>query len=199
MAVLPQTQCGRCGFAGCRPYARALREGQVASNRCPPGGDYTRLALAHLLGHAALDPDRDRPPEGRLRVTIDPHRCIGCARCLPACPVDAIVGAPGQLHAVIASACTGCGLCLPPCPADCFVLSPAPTASEGPWRERTLTEARAARQRTARKQRRQAAPRGERPALARDRMRREIREAIQRVADKRGWQTAVRPRRISGD
>ncbi len=197
MAVLPQTQCGRCGFPGCRPYARALLRGTTSPNRCPPGGEYTRLALSAQLQCAPPDWPPGLGPESRTRVAIDPARCIGCARCLPACPVDAIVGALGQLHAVIASECTGCGLCLPPCPADCFTVLPHPGPDCGPWPDRSTEEARRARWRHARSRRRAAKrARPESARGARERKRAEIREALERVRRKRGWQGGARDRKI---
>jgi electron transport complex protein RnfB len=124
--LLPQTQCTRCGYAGCRPYADAVADGTADINRCPPGGESTISALAALLGRAALPLDPAVGPPTPLQVAfIDESRCIGCARCLPACPVDAIVGAKRMMHTVIAGHCTGCELCLPPCPVDCIVLRPA--------------------------------------------------------------------------
>ena len=126
-ALLPQTQCGQCRFPGCRPYAEAIADGSADIDRCPPGGDATVRALAQLLDR---EPRRVDPTYGvtkeALVAWIDEDRCIGCALCLPACPVDAIVGAPHYLHTVIRDECTGCELCLPPCPVDCIELRPAP-------------------------------------------------------------------------
>ena len=125
-ALLPQTQCTRCGYAGCRPYAEALAAGAAKPDQCPPGGDHTAAALAALLGLAAggVDPayGREAPPQVAV---IDEAACIGCAKCLPACPVDAIVGARRMLHTVITAECSGCELCLPPCPVDCITLVPS--------------------------------------------------------------------------
>jgi electron transport complex protein RnfB len=128
-ALLPQTQCTRCGQPGCLPYAEAIVRGDAEVNRCAPGGDATAAALAALLGREALplDPAVGPPTPPQVAV-IDESRCIGCARCLPACPVDAIVGAKRLMHTVIAAQCTGCELCLPPCPVDCIELRPAVTA-----------------------------------------------------------------------
>ncbi len=128
-ARLPQTQCAQCGYPGCLPYARAIANGE-AINKCPPGGDETINALARLLGREALPLDGSLKPAPNQVAVIDESRCIGCARCLPACPVDAIVGAPRQMHTVIEAQCTGCELCLPPCPVDCIELVPTTQLSE---------------------------------------------------------------------
>jgi electron transport complex protein RnfB len=121
--LLPQTQCTRCGYAGCRPYAEALAAGQADIDQCPPGGAVTAAALAALLGRAPKPVNPVHGVEGPPRVAvIDEAVCIGCAKCLPACPVDAIVGARRQLHTIIAAECSGCELCLPPCPVDCITM-----------------------------------------------------------------------------
>ncbi len=136
-ALLPQTQCRRCDFDGCRPYAQALADGAAPINRCPPGGAAGIAALAVLL-HAEplpLDPacGTERDPGVAF---IDAAACIGCARCLPPCPVDAIIGAQRYLHTVLESHCNGCELCIASCPVDCIVMRPrapgglAPTATE---------------------------------------------------------------------
>jgi len=126
-ALLPQTQCRRCGFDGCRPYADALARGQTALNRCPPGGRHVIARLAELLGlpELPLDPDcgNECPP---LVALIDEQACIGCAQCLDDCPTDAIVGARKRMHTVIAADCSGCELCLPSCPVDCIHMAAAP-------------------------------------------------------------------------
>ncbi|MBW8369118.1 MAG: electron transport complex subunit RsxB [Arenimonas sp.] len=123
--LLPQTQCGQCNYPGCRPYAQAIAAGEADINQCPPGGEAGVRALAELLGREAkpLNPDNGevKPPVVALIVEDD---CIGCTKCILACPVDAIVGAAKQMHTVIADLCTGCELCLPPCPVDCIVLVP---------------------------------------------------------------------------
>ena len=120
-ALLPQTQCGQCSFAGCRPYAEAIVDGQADINQCPPGGEPTIRALADLLSREAkpLNPENGEEKPTTVAV-IDEDTCIGCTLCIQACPVDAIVGGPKQMHTVIASECTGCDLCLEPCPVDCI-------------------------------------------------------------------------------
>ena len=124
-ALLPQTQCTRCGFAGCRPYAEAIERGEAGINQCPPGGAATILSLSRLLGRepVALDPAHGTEREPTV-AWIDESLCIGCARCLPPCPVDAIVGAARQMHTVLVELCTGCELCIAPCPVDCITLVP---------------------------------------------------------------------------
>jgi electron transport complex protein RnfB len=127
-ALLPQTQCGQCGYPGCRPYAQAIAAGNAGINQCPPGGAATIRALADLLGREPVPLDHshgvEKPP---VLARIDEQRCIGCTLCIQACPVDAIVGAPKLMHTVVAEACTGCELCLPPCPVDCIdLVEPAP-------------------------------------------------------------------------
>jgi electron transport complex protein RnfB len=122
-ALLPQTQCRRCGFEGCRPYAEALAGGETSINRCPPGGIPVMQALAGLLGTypMPLDPScgREGPPRVARIVEAD---CIGCAKCIDVCPTDAIAGARKWLHTVIAADCSGCELCLPACPVDCILM-----------------------------------------------------------------------------
>ncbi len=124
-ALLPQTQCTRCGYAGCRPYAAAIATGEADINQCPPGGDATIHALAVRLGRnfKPLNPANGVATPPRVAV-IDEERCIGCAKCLPACPVDAIVGAQRFMHTVLSAQCNGCELCLPPCPVDCIEMRP---------------------------------------------------------------------------
>lgn len=124
--LLPQTQCGRCSYPGCRPYAEAITRGEAGINQCPPGGEEGIRALADLLGREPLGLN---PENGELKpamvAVIDEQVCIGCTLCIQACPVDAILGATRQMHTVIAAECTGCELCLPPCPVDCIELAPA--------------------------------------------------------------------------
>lgn len=128
-AVLPQTQCGECGYPGCLPYAEALVHGQARIDRCPPGGVTTLKALGKLLD---INPEpyleavkqATRPPQ---RAVIREEECIGCTKCIPACPVDVIIGSAKQMHTVLEHDCTGCGLCVDPCPVDCIDLIEEPT------------------------------------------------------------------------
>jgi Na+-translocating ferredoxin:NAD+ oxidoreductase subunit B len=146
-ALLPQTQCTRCGYAGCTPYAAAIAGGEARINQCPPGGSATIMALAELLGSPPepLNPAHGRETAPRV-AWIDESRCIGCARCLAPCPVDAIVGAAKYMHTVLAERCTGCELCLPPCPVDCIEMHPgAQPAADQPALNRTRFDAHAAR------------------------------------------------------
>ena len=123
--LLPQTQCTRCGYSGCRPYAEAIASGTADINQCPPGGTETIIALAALTGRTLAPLNHDNGVEAAPTVAfIDEDRCIGCTRCLPPCPVDAIVGAPRVMHTVIAELCTGCELCIAPCPVDCISMIP---------------------------------------------------------------------------
>jgi electron transport complex protein RnfB len=122
--ILPQTQCGQCGYAGCRPYAEAMAAGVADIDRCPPGGDAGARALAHVRGVPAKPYDRVRglhePPVVAVVVEAD---CIGCTKCIQACPVDAIIGGAKYMHTVIEPLCTGCGLCVPACPVDCILMT----------------------------------------------------------------------------
>ena len=125
-ALLPQTQCTKCGYDGCRPYADAIADGAAPINRCPPGGDEGIAALSALLDTPVLPLDTARGEPGPLLVArIDESHCIGCTLCIQACPVDAIVGANKHMHTVLNDWCTGCDLCVPPCPVDCIEMVPA--------------------------------------------------------------------------
>lgn len=142
-ALLPQTQCTRCGYPNCRAYAEAIAGGKAEINRCPPGGAATIAALAELTGRPILPLDgrygREEPPQV---ARIDEDRCIGCTKCIQACPVDAIVGAAKRMHTVLEAECTGCALCLPPCPVDCIVLRPSavlPDERDLPAHQRSFT------------------------------------------------------------
>src|SRR5687768_11320108 len=155
-ALLPQTQCTQCGFAGCRPYAEAIVAGAADIDQCPPGGDAGAARLAGLLGRAAKPLN---PAHGAYRApqvaVIDESTCIGCTKCIQACPVDAIVGASKLMHTVIAEWCTGCELCIPPCPVDCIALAavaelPAADLSRGRHEARAARLAREAAEQGAR-------------------------------------------------
>jgi electron transport complex protein RnfB len=128
-ALLPQTQCTRCGYAGCRPYAEALAVGDADIDQCPPGGAATAAELAAALGRLPKGVNPANGVEGPpLVAVIDESVCIGCAKCLPVCPTDAIVGARRQLHTVVAADCSGCELCIAPCPVDCIAMVPTAPA-----------------------------------------------------------------------
>ena len=128
-AILPQTQCGQCGYPGCRPYAEAIANGD-AINKCPPGGEVTIHNLANLLGQEAMPLDAEHGEEKAKTVAfIREDECIGCTKCIQACPVDAILGAAKQMHTVIMDECTGCDLCVEPCPVDCIEMIAVPSTS----------------------------------------------------------------------
>jgi len=139
-ALLPQTQCAQCGFEGCGPYAEAIAAGAADINRCPPGGAKGIRSLAALLAlpFRPLDPKHgvERP---RRVAFIDEAHCIGCTLCIQACPVDAIIGAPKQMHTVLSALCSGCDLCVAPCPVDCIAMLPADSV----WDARCAKAARA--------------------------------------------------------
>jgi len=123
--LLPQTQCGQCGFPGCRPYAESIASGD-AINKCPPGGQATINAIASLLDVPAPDLDEEHGQESEVKTVayIREDECIGCTKCIQACPVDAILGAAKLMHTVIVDECTGCDLCVEPCPVDCIDMLP---------------------------------------------------------------------------
>ncbi len=145
--LLPQTQCTKCGYPACRPYAEAIAAGSASYNQCPPGGAEGVARIAALLGKPVIpiNPvhglERERPV-----AVIDESACIGCTLCIQACPVDAIVGAAKQMHTVIASLCTGCDLCVPPCPVDCIDMQAATPGRTG-WAAWSQADADAARAR----------------------------------------------------
>jgi Na+-translocating ferredoxin:NAD+ oxidoreductase subunit B len=140
-ALLPQTQCTKCGFDGCRPYAEAIAAGDAEINQCPPGGAAGIAKLAALTGRQVLPLNPANGAEQALRVAIiDESLCIGCTLCIQACPVDAIVGARRRMHSVCAEWCNGCDLCIAPCPMDCIVMVPVQPARE--WTEADAHESR---------------------------------------------------------
>jgi len=141
-ALLPQTQCTRCGYPGCRPYAAAIASGAAEINQCPPGGAATIQLLAEFLGRETMPLNPENGVESPPRVAwIDEARCIGCARCLAPCPVDAILGASKYMHTVLAERCTGCELCIAPCPVDCIEMRPVPEPA-GPPNQASINRAR---------------------------------------------------------
>ena len=129
--LLPQTQCTRCGYPDCHAYAEAIAKSAAGIDRCPPGGDATLQGLSALLGReaAGLDPSVGTFIPGTIAF-IEESLCIGCTKCIAACPVDAIVGGPKLMHTVVEALCTGCELCLPPCPVDCIRLTPSQGVTE---------------------------------------------------------------------
>jgi electron transport complex protein RnfB len=170
--LLPQTQCTKCGYPACRPYAEAVAPGTANYNQCPPGGAEGIARLAALLGKPVIPLDTTHGVERpRPLAVIDESLCIGCTLCIQACPVDAIVGAPKQMHTVLEALCTGCDLCVAPCPVDCIAMVPVTGDATG-WRAWSQAQADAARarhdQRTAR--------------LARERDAAEARAAARRAA-----------------
>jgi len=134
-AILPQSQCGQCGYPGCRPYADAVGNNGEQINKCAPGGEQTMLKLAALLNiePQPLGDEAAREPERKV-AWIDEENCIGCTKCIQACPVDAIVGATRAMHTVLSDVCTGCDLCVAPCPTDCIEMRPvAVTTANWKW------------------------------------------------------------------
>ena len=123
-AILPQTQCGQCGYPGCKPYATAIAEGEADINLCPPGGQEGVQRLADLLGREVKPLNAEEKP--KQVAIIDEQTCIGCTLCIQACPVDAIVGAAKQMHTIVEPLCTGCELCVKPCPVECIRMEPIP-------------------------------------------------------------------------
>ncbi|HQR11765.1 MAG TPA: RnfABCDGE type electron transport complex subunit B [Casimicrobiaceae bacterium] len=202
-ALLPQTQCTRCGYPACRPYADALADGTTDLNRCPPGGTELIAALAALTGRAPRPLAPECGAHGPLRVAvIDEAACIGCTLCIQACPLDAIIGAQKRMHAVLPSLCSGCELCVPPCPVDCIALPPAARAwtAADASAARTRADKRTARlargERIARRAKagahpEQAAPEGD----AHDRARRQaaVAAALARARARRAAETKVDP------
>ena len=191
-AWLPQTQCTQCGYPRCRAYAEALAGGTAEINQCPPGGDITIQALSDLLHIPPRPLDTHfGTHQPRVRAVIDESLCIGCRKCIDACPVDAILGAHKLMHTVLTADCTGCELCLPPCPVDCIALVPRnSTEPLEPWPEYARAETARWRERTQHRQQRLARIKHGRrtkssvapiSTVDRERMRAEIRAAVERV------------------
>jgi len=135
-AMLPQTQCGQCGYPGCKPYAKAIADGDDI-NKCPPGGETVMLQLAERMGIEPKKLDGEEKP--KLIAFIREDECIGCTKCIQACPVDAILGATRQMHTVITDECTGCELCVAPCPTDCIDMLPIQiTTQNWQWNLHTI-------------------------------------------------------------
>ncbi len=133
-SILPQTQCGQCGYPGCRPYAEAIANGDDI-NKCPPGGQQTIEKLADLMGGVDVQDSAHDDDKGLKKVAfIHEDMCIGCTKCIQACPVDAIVGGTKALHTVIKDECTGCDLCVSPCPTDCIEMVPVEMTPPESWK-----------------------------------------------------------------
>lgn len=207
-ALLPQTQCGQCGYHGCRPYAEAIAAGDADINRCPPGGQIGIDKLAHLLGRQSttLDPDCGEEKPRQLAYVIEDD-CIGCTKCIRACPVDAIIGASKRMHTVVADRCTGCELCVPACPVDCIALTPMPELlqdvahAEAARRHFEQREARLDRERREReaqlaarkKAMHQPLPQGERDAIRAPLSHGAVQAAIARARAKRAARRKLEP------
>jgi electron transport complex protein RnfB len=133
--LLPQSQCGQCGYPGCRPYAEAVGNNGENINRCAPGGEAVMNKIATLLNvdPQPIDGDAAAAQPVRMLAVIDENNCIGCTKCIQACPVDAIVGTTRAMHTVVSDLCTGCNLCVDPCPTHCIELLPAPTTPDN-WK-----------------------------------------------------------------
>lgn len=176
-ALLPQTQCTRCGYPSCRPYATAIANGEAPINRCPPGADAVIDQLASLMDTEVLPLDPEcGPVQPRLLARIEPEHCIGCTKCILACPVDAIIGGPKFMHTVLPSLCSGCELCVPPCPVDCIRIEPV--GDQYAWTEYDAAQAR------------------ERFQMRNERRTRADPEAIEAPMDNDGTSAEIRKRRM---
>ncbi len=197
-ALLPQTQCTRCGYADCAAYAEAIASEEAEINRCPPGGTEGLARLAALTGHAVVPLDPKHGVEGpRSVAVIDEAWCIGCTLCLPACPTDAIMGSNKRMHSVIEAHCTGCELCIPVCPVDCISLVNV-SGEETGWQAWSAAQASAAAERYAQHQARLVSaeplaasespesgePGAEEPSRAPDPKRATIEAALARARDR---------------
>ncbi len=180
-ALLPQTQCTKCGYAGCRPYADAIAADQAGINQCPPGGASGIAKLAALLDREPVPLNPANGIERPLRVAvIDESLCIGCALCIQACPVGAIVGSAKRMHTVIPQLCTGCDLCVPPCPVDCIEMLVVQ-----PPREWTAQDAQASRERFVARNLRLAAEKLEPPVSSGATRTDAVRAAVERARARR--------------
>ena len=175
-AVLPQTQCTKCGYDGCRPYAEAIAAGRADINQCPPGGAAGIQHLSDLTGRLSLSLNPANGVERGLHAAvIDESLCIGCTLCIQACPVDAIVGAARVMHSVVDEWCNGCDLCVAPCPMDCIVMVPVQ-----PPRAWSDDDARDSRARYHARRARLAFERAEREAVLLDKARSKLNELDRR-------------------
>lgn len=205
-ALLPQTQCGKCGYNGCRPYAEAIAAGEADINQCPPGGEAGIRALARLLGREPkpLDPAFGVERQAPTVVWIDESVCIGCTRCIQVCPVDAIVGASKLMHTIVTAECTGCDLCIPACPVDCMhvrELEPGSVPDDLPARQRRRARYESRKARLARdaaelaerrRQKKEALARTRQQAAPVDQRKAYIAAALERVKQKKA-QRAAKP------
>ena len=186
-ALLPQTQCKACGYNGCRPYAQALASGEANIDKCPPGGEETLRGLAKLL---KLDPKpylASAAPQFRkpALARIEESQCIGCTKCIQACPVDAIVGTAKHMHHILEHECTGCGLCVEPCPVDCIEMLPLETSSYDKALARERFEAREQRKEKQLRMQLEKKHLAARPSLSHDAKQAYILEALNRVKQKK--------------
>lgn len=191
--LLPQTQCEQCGYSGCQPYADAISTGKAQINQCPPGGEVTIHQLAKLLECDVIPLNTEHGEHKPFHLAvIDESECIGCTKCIPVCPVDAILGAAKQLHTVMNQYCTGCELCIPPCPVNCIEMVPdenelsnqnADTERAEKSRVRYALHLKRAEQELSERKNKQAEKRSQ--VLKKENIQQEVLAAIQRTKDKR--------------
>lgn len=127
--LLPNGQCGQCGYPGCAQAALAMSEGNLGPDCCPPGGQALAVKLSKLLD-VPLEANSEEKCAPKV-VEINTELCDGCTRCSTKCPFDAIVGAKKQLHGVLSDICTGCGMCVAVCPQDAFTYKTDPIFTDG--------------------------------------------------------------------